>query len=94
MRHPIHGPITSIGTGVHATKFFFFARRWRCLLLLFLAHKIFLIVKPVPESGCNAPGVTRTRDLRFRKPLLYPTELQGRFAASKHNLGFGPFQPR
>ena len=28
------------------------------------------------ESG--APGGTRTRDKRFRKPLLYPTELQGR----------------
>lgn len=28
------------------------------------------------ESG--APGAVRTRDLRFRKPLLYPTELQVR----------------
>src|SRR5690349_20102838 len=25
----------------------------------------------------NAPGVTRTRGQRFRKPLLYPPELQG-----------------
>lgn len=28
------------------------------------------------ENG--APGAVRTRDLRFRKPLLYPTELQVR----------------
>ena len=25
----------------------------------------------------NAPGTIRTRDLRFRRPLLYPTELPG-----------------
>jgi transcriptional regulator with XRE-family HTH domain len=25
----------------------------------------------------NTPGATRTPDTRFRKPLLYPTELQG-----------------
>ena len=25
----------------------------------------------------NAPGRTRTRDLRFRRPLLYPAELPG-----------------
>ncbi len=25
----------------------------------------------------NTPGATRTRDTRFRKPLLYPPELQG-----------------
>jgi hypothetical protein len=28
------------------------------------------------ENG--VPGVTRTRDPRFRKPMLYPTELRGR----------------
>ncbi len=27
------------------------------------------------KSG--TPGATRTRDTRFRKPLLYPPELQG-----------------
>jgi hypothetical protein len=27
----------------------------------------------------GAPGVTRTPGTRFRKPLLYPPELQGRF---------------
>ena len=26
----------------------------------------------------GAPGVNRTPDKRFRKPLLYPTELRGR----------------
>ena len=26
----------------------------------------------------GGPGVSRTRDLRFRKPLLYPSELRGR----------------
>jgi hypothetical protein len=30
------------------------------------------------SSGCcGGPAVIRTRDLRFRKPLLYPSELQG-----------------
>jgi hypothetical protein len=28
------------------------------------------------KYSSGAPGVTRTRDPRFRKPLLYPTELQ------------------
>src|SRR4029450_2569505 len=37
---------------------------------------------PVPATSQeSAPGVTRTRDLRFRKPSLYPSELQGRCAA-------------
>ena len=31
----------------------------------------------------TTPGATRTRDTRFRKPLLYPTELQGRKAKSE-----------
>ena len=30
----------------------------------------------IENSG--GPGVSRTRDLRFRKPLLYPSELRGR----------------
>jgi hypothetical protein len=36
------------------------------------------------EDNCEViendggPGVSRTRDLRFRKPLLYPSELRGR----------------
>src|SRR4051812_34032078 len=31
-----------------------------------------------PARGASsAPGVTRTRGQRFRKPLLYPSELQG-----------------
>ena len=31
-----------------------------------------------PSLKCNGgPGVSRTRDLRFRKPLLYPSELRG-----------------
>ncbi len=28
----------------------------------------------------TAPGATRTRDLRFRKPPLYPTELRAQLA--------------
>ena len=27
----------------------------------------------------GTPGATRTRDTRFRKPLLYPPELQGHY---------------
>ncbi len=42
------------------------------------------------ESLCGrqiagAPGRTRTRDPRFRKPLLYPTELQAHFVVSLNN---------
>ncbi len=33
----------------------------------------------------GAPGRIRTRDPRFRKPLLYPTELQARFLISLNN---------
>ncbi len=29
------------------------------------------------EHKLGAPGVIRTRGQRFRKPLLYPTELRG-----------------
>ncbi len=29
-----------------------------------------------PKQIAGAPGRTRTRDTRFRKPLLYPPELQ------------------
>ena len=31
--------------------------------------------------GASAPGVIRTRGQRFRKPLLYPSELRGRVGA-------------
>ena len=31
-----------------------------------------------PFSWHGAPGAIRTRDLRIRSPLLYPTELQAR----------------
>ena len=31
----------------------------------------------------NAPGVTRTPGQRFRKPLLYPPELQGQIVGRK-----------
>ena len=37
--------------------------------------------KPLKYNG--APGLIRTAGTRFRKPLLYPPELQGRF-----NCGF------
>jgi hypothetical protein len=40
------------------------------------------VLKRLPEyagEGWNGgPGETRTPDLRFRKPLLYPSELQAR----------------
>ena len=31
-----------------------------------------------PCVGFGGPGRSRTADQRFRKPLLYPTELRGR----------------
>ncbi len=33
--------------------------------------------RAISERGDGSPGVSRTPDLRFRKPLLYPSELQG-----------------
>ncbi len=38
------------------------------------------IAKLALKNG--TPGEIRTRDTRFRKPLLYPTELQGHKAES------------
>ena len=32
----------------------------------------------LPET--NTPGVTRTHDIRFRKPMLYPAELRGQIS--------------
>jgi hypothetical protein len=32
---------------------------------------------PKRHKTQNAPGAIRTRDLRFRKPTLYPAELRG-----------------
>ena len=34
-------------------------------------------MKGLRENSSSAPGVTRTPGQRFRKPLLYPTELRG-----------------
>ena len=42
--------------------------------------------RKVPRQGwekSGAPGVTRTPGKRFRKPLLYPPELRGRFPTKK-----------
>ncbi len=35
-----------------------------------------LVPNEMGETYCNASGAIRTRDLRFRKPLLYPAELR------------------
>src|SRR5262249_45382597 len=34
--------------------------------------------------GCGGPGRSRTADQRFRKPLLYPSELRGRNPSILH----------
>ena len=50
------------------------------------------LLPPEPQSGAlpielrppyfvGAPGEIRTPDTRLRRPLLYPTELQARFAS-------------
>ena len=36
----------------------------------------------------GGPGVTRTLDLRFRKPLLYPSELQGHLGRNSRPFYF------
>ena len=41
-------------------------------------------------DGDGGPAVIRTRDLRFRKPLLYPSELQGH---EQESLAFHQFTP-
>jgi hypothetical protein len=39
-------------------------------------------------AKCNsAPEMTRTSDLRFRKPLLYPLSYRGWFLARKKTAG-------
>src|ERR671923_2382832 len=47
--------------------------------------------QPPQPAFRRAPGVTRTPGQRFRKPLLYPPELQGRVRGRKrpnlHELG-------
>lgn len=44
----------------------------------------------VPGPGHGAPGVTRTRDTRFRKPVLYPPELLGRTVRGGRRLARRP----
>ena len=47
-------------------------------------------------SGLNEPGGIRTLDLRLRRPLLYPAELQTHFSASlteKRVMGIEPTYP-
>ena len=39
------------------------------------------------------PGMTRTCDLRFRKPSLYPAELRDREPANRAGIAF-PYQSR
>ena len=39
----------------------------------------------------GTPGATRTHDTRFRKPLLYPPELQGLDPFLKLNRHYGKF---
>src|SRR3989442_2620676 len=44
-----------------------------------LVYRARCSIHPLTAPGpSNAPGVTRTPGQRFRKPLLYPPELQGR----------------
>src|ERR1700692_1633068 len=37
----------------------------------------------VSKAGASGPGQSRTADLRFRKPLLYPSELRGQCCGSQ-----------
>ncbi len=37
------------------------------------------------NENSGGPGVSRTRDLRFRKPLLYPSELRGQLPYHQHS---------
>ncbi len=43
------------------------------------AREVALRGRVLSTVGHGTPGETRTHDTRFRKPLLYPPELQGRF---------------
>ena len=42
------------------------------------------------ENG--GPGRSRTGDKRFRKPLLYPSELQARFSVDYHSKNVVPLR--
>src|SRR3989338_364288 len=46
-------------------------------------HGLFARGESVHRRINGAPGVTRTRDPRFRKPLLYPAELRARYSNLK-----------
>ena len=45
-------------------------------------------------SGLNEPGGIRTLDLRLRRPLLYPAELQTHYAFSQKQSGWWESNPR
>src|ERR1700730_702690 len=40
----------------------------------------------VSKAGSGGPGQSRTADLRFRKPLLYPSELRGQRGSPNFTL--------
>jgi hypothetical protein len=48
--------------------------RWQMHNILLQVREFFTNGLPPPDSG--APGETRTLNLRFRRPLLYPIEVQ------------------
>ena len=43
--------------------------------------------------SCGGPGKTRTCDLRFRKPLLYPAELRDRRNSAERHVTFSAAAP-
>src|SRR6516162_7132763 len=44
--------------------------------------------------SCGGPGKTRTCDLRFRKPLLYPAELRDRRNSAERHEHLARTRPR
>ena len=49
------------------------------------SHRSRFVIKKKHCKKKSGPGAIRTRDLRFRKPLLYPAELRGLISLSVFN---------
>jgi hypothetical protein len=54
-------------------------------------EQIFGLARESASTVGGGPGESRTPDKRFRKPLLYPSELQAREKLTDHNTGLVTF---
>src|SRR5947207_13483565 len=72
---PLTHPVTAARTGLSAPPV---AVAWGLTEVVISPDSSFSHPWTRTSHGPSAPGATRTPGLRFRKPPLYPPELQGR----------------